>query len=155
MPKPNLEEILRKHIQEEEENKSELLNEIKSLKKGEDYSKRELDTFFGDIRNHLEKQDGVLNRIEAQVNKTNGRVTGLENRESEFIKSHEPIKGHVEKLVIFRENIRGGFWIVSISSTVLIAGAIYLFNLYIGNMQQKISNDIIHSLSNNYSIIIK
>ena len=42
------------------------------------YSKRELDHFLGDIKTHLKRQDEVLARIEAQVLKTNGRVTTSE-----------------------------------------------------------------------------
>lgn len=42
------------------------------------YSKRELDHFLGDLKNHLKRQDEVLARIETQVLKTNGRVTALE-----------------------------------------------------------------------------
>jgi len=42
------------------------------------YMKREIDHFLGDIKNHLKRQDEVLMRIEAQVIKTNGRVTQSE-----------------------------------------------------------------------------
>lgn len=42
------------------------------------YSKRELDTYMADTKEHLIKQDGVLEKILAQVMKTNGRVNKLE-----------------------------------------------------------------------------
>lgn len=42
------------------------------------YSKRELDHFFSDMRARLDKQDGMLEKILAQATKTNGRVNGLE-----------------------------------------------------------------------------
>ena len=42
------------------------------------YSKREQDHFFNDIKAHLNRQDETLKRIEAQVIKTNGRVTQSE-----------------------------------------------------------------------------
>lgn len=42
------------------------------------YTKREQDHFFTDIKSHLQRQDVTLARIEAQVLKTNGRVTASE-----------------------------------------------------------------------------
>lgn len=44
----------------------------------DNYSKRELDHFFSDIKQRLEKQDGMLEQILAQATKTNGRVNALE-----------------------------------------------------------------------------
>lgn len=41
------------------------------------YSKRELDTAFASITEHLKKQDDILVRIETQTTKTNGRVNLL------------------------------------------------------------------------------
>lgn len=43
------------------------------------YSKRELDHYFTDIKSILEKQNTTLERIEVQTTKTNGRVTKNEN----------------------------------------------------------------------------
>lgn len=42
------------------------------------YSKRELDHYFGDIKQTLEKQNVILEEIRAQTTKTNGRVSRLE-----------------------------------------------------------------------------
>ena len=42
------------------------------------YSKRELDHYFGDIRSTLEKQNVLLEEIKTQTLKTNGRVNRLE-----------------------------------------------------------------------------
>ena len=42
------------------------------------YSKRELDHYFKDIKDTLNKQNQVLERIENQTTKTNGRVSRLE-----------------------------------------------------------------------------
>lgn len=42
------------------------------------YSKRELDHFFKDMKERLEKQDRMLEQILAQATKTNGRVNALE-----------------------------------------------------------------------------
>ncbi len=42
------------------------------------YSKRELDHYFGDIKETLGKQNIILARIEAQTTRTNGRVSKLE-----------------------------------------------------------------------------
>lgn len=42
------------------------------------YSKRELDHYFGDIKETLRNQNEILARIETQVLKTNGRVNRLE-----------------------------------------------------------------------------
>lgn len=42
------------------------------------YSKREIDLITAPITIHLEKQDEILSRIEAQTLKTNGRVSKLE-----------------------------------------------------------------------------
>lgn len=42
------------------------------------YSKRELDHYFGDIKQTLEKQNIILERIEGQTTRTNGRVSKLE-----------------------------------------------------------------------------
>lgn len=42
------------------------------------YSKREQDHFFNDIKERLEKQDLMLAKILEQATKTNGRVTRLE-----------------------------------------------------------------------------
>ena len=42
------------------------------------YSKRQQDHFFTDTKSHLKRQDETLARIEAQVLKTNGRVTAGE-----------------------------------------------------------------------------
>ncbi len=42
------------------------------------YSKRELDHYFGDIKETLRSQNEILARIETQVLKTNGRVNSLE-----------------------------------------------------------------------------
>lgn len=39
------------------------------------YSKRELDYYFKEIKDTLHEQNKVLGRIETQVLKTNGRVT--------------------------------------------------------------------------------
>lgn len=38
------------------------------------YSKRELDTAFKEIRDHLTSQDGVLQTISAKLDYTNGKV---------------------------------------------------------------------------------
>jgi len=43
------------------------------------YSKRELDHYFNDIKSILEKQNTTLERIEMQTTKTNGRVSSLED----------------------------------------------------------------------------
>ena len=42
------------------------------------YSKREQDHFYNDIKERLEKQDVMLNKILEQATKTNGRVNALE-----------------------------------------------------------------------------
>lgn len=42
------------------------------------YSKREQDHFFNDIKERLEKQDAMLIKILEQATKTNGRVNKLE-----------------------------------------------------------------------------
>lgn len=42
------------------------------------YSKREQDHFYNDIKERLEKQDGMLTKILEQALKTNGRVNKLE-----------------------------------------------------------------------------
>lgn len=42
------------------------------------YSKRELDYYFKEIKDTLHEQNKVLGRIETQVLKTNGRVSKLE-----------------------------------------------------------------------------
>lgn len=42
------------------------------------YSKRELDHYFGDIKGTLEKQNIILEEIKIQTTKTNGRVSALE-----------------------------------------------------------------------------
>ncbi|MDQ5930942.1 MAG: hypothetical protein QG674_106 [Patescibacteria group bacterium] len=42
------------------------------------YSKREQDHFFTDIKERLEKQDAMLIKILDQATKTNGRVNKLE-----------------------------------------------------------------------------
>lgn len=42
------------------------------------YTKRELDTYFSENKLHLEKQDGMLEKIFIQATKTNGRVNKLE-----------------------------------------------------------------------------
>lgn len=42
------------------------------------YSKREIDHYFGDIKDTLRSQNEILARIETQVLKTNGRVNRLE-----------------------------------------------------------------------------
>ena len=44
----------------------------------QNYSKRELDHYFGEIKETLEKQNIILERIEGQTTKTNGRVSKLE-----------------------------------------------------------------------------
>lgn len=44
----------------------------------DNYSKRELDHYFGDLFKRMDKQDGLLSSIEAQTKKTNGRVSKLE-----------------------------------------------------------------------------
>lgn len=48
------------------------------------YSKREQDHFYSDLKSHLKRQDETLNRIETQVLKTNGRVTASEKDISEL-----------------------------------------------------------------------
>jgi len=42
------------------------------------YSKRELDHYFNDMKERLNKQDEMLNKIFEQTSKTNGRVNRLE-----------------------------------------------------------------------------
>lgn len=42
------------------------------------YSKRELDHYFNDMKERLEKQDHMLTKILEQATKTNGRVNRLE-----------------------------------------------------------------------------
>lgn len=42
------------------------------------YSRREQDHFFNDIKERLEKQDAMLIKILEQATKTNGRVNALE-----------------------------------------------------------------------------
>lgn len=42
------------------------------------YTKREIDHWFKDLFNRLDKQDVVLSDIKGQTIKTNGRVTSLE-----------------------------------------------------------------------------
>lgn len=42
------------------------------------YSKRELDHYFNDMKERLNKQDEMLNKIFEQTSKTNGRVNSLE-----------------------------------------------------------------------------
>ncbi len=44
----------------------------------QNYSKRELDHHFADIKDILKKQDSVLMEIKEQTTKTNGRVTANE-----------------------------------------------------------------------------
>lgn len=44
----------------------------------QDYSKREIDTHFDDIKHSLSRQDNTLAEIKAQTKETNGRVTELE-----------------------------------------------------------------------------
>lgn len=43
-----------------------------------DYSKREIDRMFGEIRDSFTSQNVVLNEIKTQVKTTNGRVSSLE-----------------------------------------------------------------------------
>lgn len=43
-----------------------------------DYSKREIDRMFGEIRDSFSSQNVVLNEIKTQVKTTNGRVSSLE-----------------------------------------------------------------------------
>lgn len=42
------------------------------------YTDREINHFISDLKSHLKRQDETLARIEAQVLKTNGRVTASE-----------------------------------------------------------------------------
>lgn len=44
----------------------------------QDYSKREIDSHFDDIKHSLSRQDNTLAEIKAQTKETNGRVTELE-----------------------------------------------------------------------------
>lgn len=48
------------------------------MAKEKNYSKRELDTAFNSITDHLKSQDGTLEKIYIQTTKTNGRVSKLE-----------------------------------------------------------------------------
>ena len=43
------------------------------------YTKREQDHFYSDVRERLEKQDVMLQKILEQATKTNGRVNKLED----------------------------------------------------------------------------
>ncbi len=49
------------------------------MAKESNYSKRELDHYFGDIKQTLEKQNVILEEIKTQTIKTNGRVTKSED----------------------------------------------------------------------------
>ena len=42
------------------------------------YSQRELDHFFTDLKSDIKEIKDVLNRVEQQTTRTNGRVTKLE-----------------------------------------------------------------------------
>lgn len=78
MQKNYLEELIVNHIKDEEKNKDALLNEIKGYRKSEDYSKRELDIFFTDIKESLSNLASKLELVFTQTTETNGRVNGLE-----------------------------------------------------------------------------
>lgn len=83
----------------------------------QDYSNREIDAHFSDIKE-------TLARIETQTTKTNGRVTSLEESRSSF-------RGWV-----------AGF---TISSFLIIALVTYIFNLKLDSIQAKqATSDIIN-----------
>lgn len=78
------------------------------------YSKREQDNFMTEIFKRMDSQDKVLERIEIQTTKTNGRVNGLEN---------------------FR------FWIIGVGVTFLLLGST-VFYLLIQSIDYKITKGI-------------
>lgn len=76
------------------------------------YTKREFDHFFNDLFKRMDKQDLVLERIEGQTLKTNGRVTRLEDKVADY--------NDIKKMAASHENYK--WWIVGVFVAISILG---------------------------------
>lgn len=109
------------------------------------YSKREQDFFRDELFKRMDKQDNMLERIESQTLKTNGRVTRLEDRVADY----NTYKAKTDELINFR------WWIVgAVAAISLVGGTLgYFFKRELLNSVKETSQaSVAEYLDNHFDI---
>lgn len=106
------------------------------------YTKREQDHYFTDLFKRMDKQDVILDRIEGQTTRTNGRVTRLEDT----TKDYGEVKTSIRKL----ENYK--WYLIGIGATIAIVGGIVISLIY-NVIDTKINSGIQAAFNDRFSNI--
>ncbi len=108
------------------------------------------------LSEHLNKQDIVLEKILIQASNTNGRVTKLEDKTSDYEEIKNQIKIVSDWKIEFMAEIKGMKRVMILLVIILPSLISTIFILYINNLKQNIINDasasVLSSIESKYDI---